>query len=181
MTQPLDYTVQMPPGRPTSVTVIAIIGIVLGGLGSLCMPFALIPYFVNLGMPNPVIDAIKNDDALFGWTIFSTVVSWALAILELTCSIGSLSLKEWARKGLLGWAVASLAMALVGTILNFLWLFPKMNALTGPAAPGAQIGQYVGMGVGVLLGVALPLVVLYFFTRPKVVAAFAAPGTFPAG
>jgi hypothetical protein len=181
MTQPLDYTTQLPPGRPTSVTVIAILGIIFGGLGTLCSPFALIPYFINFGMPNPIIDAIKQDQALFAWTIFSTVVQWGFSILLLTCSIASLGLKDWARKGMIGWAVASIAMTLVGTILHVLWLHPKMSQLVGAQGPGAQIGGYIGLAFGILFGFGVPLVVLYFYTRPHVVAAFAAPGTsFPA-
>src|SRR5688572_22562988 len=79
--EPLGYDMPFPPGRPASVTVLAIIGIIIGGFLSLCTPFSLIFFFVDLGVPNPMFDAIKQDDALFAWSLFSTVVQWGLGIL----------------------------------------------------------------------------------------------------
>jgi hypothetical protein len=182
--EPLPYDMPFPPGRPTSVTVLAIIGIVIGGFFTLCTPFSLIFFFVNLGVPNPVLDAIKQDDAVFAWTLFSTVVQWGLGILLLTSSIGSLNLKEWARKGTLGWAVASLAISVVAMILNFLWVGPKMEAAVAAAGqgnkPGGWVGQVIGIAIGVLFGIVYPLVTLYVFTRPRAVAAFGEPRMPPA-
>ena len=62
--------------RPTSITTIAILGIIFGAFGFLCTPASLIPYFVTIPAPpgqasNPatiVLDTIKNDKLLFGWT-----------------------------------------------------------------------------------------------------------------
>src|SRR5947208_2777359 len=90
--------------RPTSVTVMAILGIIFGGLG-LCSPFALIPYFMNFGPPNPFIDAVKNNTFLLDWTMFATLLTFVLAILLLTCSIGALGLKPWARPGLVWYGI----------------------------------------------------------------------------
>ncbi len=57
-----DYAapyVEMPGKRPTSVTVLAIIGLVLSSLVLLCSPISLVFLFVDLGMPNPAIDAAR--------------------------------------------------------------------------------------------------------------------------
>lgn len=55
------YDAQTNP-RPTSVTVVAIVGIVWGALMLLCNGFGLISLFMpTFGAPNPAIDAIRAD------------------------------------------------------------------------------------------------------------------------
>ena len=59
-----DYAV--PRQRPTSVTVIAVLAILFGGLGLLCTPFSVLPYFSNLGGPNPVVEASRRARCSWG-------------------------------------------------------------------------------------------------------------------
>ena len=171
--QPQYYNPPLPSGRPTSVTVLAIIGIIFGAFGVLCTPLALMPYFVS-GVSHPAIDGIKNDPKLFSWLILSTVIGWVFAVLLLASSIGALSLKKWARQGLVVYGVAAIIMGIIGFIINMMWLFPKMAELQAgtPQARGAMMGGMAGGVIGLVIGLALPILLLYFMTRPHVIAAF---------
>jgi hypothetical protein len=178
LSEPLGYSSAAlplePQGRPTVVTVLAIIGIVLGALGVLCKPMSLMMYFVPMPAGNPVMDRMKADQALFIWTMASTSVGWFLSIVLLVCGIGALALKEWSRQGLIGWSILTLVVDLAVMIFNWVWVMPRMNKiLAGQPNPGGNIGMIAGIAVGVVFSVALPIVLIYFMTRPAVKAAFA--------
>lgn len=81
---PIEYAAPAfppPPRRPTSVTVLSIIGIILGAMGVICTPLGLIQYFVDFGQPNPVIDAIKENKLAFAWTIGSNILTILLSVV----------------------------------------------------------------------------------------------------
>src|SRR5688572_20360760 len=102
--QTIGYQSFEPPApakRPASVTTL---GIILAGLAVLCSPLALLPYFMQIGPPQPAIDVVKNDAALFGYMVGSVALGWVLGLVLLVCSIGALMMKEWARKGMLTYA-----------------------------------------------------------------------------
>ena len=152
---------QYPPvqgARPTSVTVLAILGIVFSSLTLLCglcgvIAIAFVPqqqFQAQLAhLPKP-------------WLIISAILNVAVAILLLSSSIASLQLATWARKAMLAYAVASLVMSFVGVIASFVFADPNQPpAMTAAIA----IGSFV-------LGLVYPICVLYFFTRPHVIAAF---------
>ena len=162
----VGYYAPQRPRRPTILTVAAIIGIVWSALVLLCTPISLIPMFVDLGQPNPAIDALKENRAVFGWTIVSTILSFALGILLLASSIGALMLKRWSRRGMIIYGAASIVLAIAGAVVNFTWVLPKMQQVQQDQA--AAIGGMIGTVVGMLIGLALPVFMLIAFTRPQV-------------
>lgn len=162
---------QAVPKRPTSVTVLAIIGIILGSLSVLCSPMGLLPYFVQIGPPNPMIDSVKNDPALFGYMIGSIAVGWVIGLLLLVGSIGALLLKDWARKGLLTYAWIQIVLGVIGFIAMITWFNPRMTAAAGSNKAAALGGQIGGM-IGAIIGLILPVLILVFMNRPHVKAAF---------
>jgi hypothetical protein len=167
-----NYQPPTPPRRPASVTTLAIIGIILGGLAVLCTPFSLVFYFVKFGPPNPVIDATRNDPAWFGYTIVSLTIGWIMGLVLLVSSIGALMLKEWARKGMLAYAWIAIVMVPITLVVNFVWLNAKLTAATA-GNPGAAIGQKIGGTIGPFVGLILPIFILIFMNKPHVKAAFA--------
>jgi hypothetical protein len=174
---PLAYQVPVPPLRPTSVSVIAIIGIVLASLGLICTPFALIPFFMtSAAAQNPQIQMMHDSKPLMAWTIGSLAINFVLAILLLAASIGSLRLSAWARKGMIAWAIASSAMAIIGTAVQCVFVLPqllaKMNS-GNPADYGAAIGGIVGAVFGIIFSLILPAFILVYYRKPHVVDAFA--------
>ena len=161
--------------RPTSVTVLAIIGIVWAALLLLCNSIALIPMFVELGVPDPVVAGIKADPVAYGWSVASVVARVVLAIALLTGSIGALMLKPVGRAAMLFYAWAIIAISLADVVMSVLVLFPIMrNALGGnPQLASVVMGQQIGAIVGILVAMAYPILVLVFMSKPHVKAAFA--------
>jgi hypothetical protein len=180
MTQYPNYQQPYPPmnpnPRPTSVLVLAIIGIIFGAFGTLCSPLALLPYVMNFNVPgappNPAFDTINNSPFLHSYMIVSVVVGWFMAILLLVCSIAALSLKPWARKGLLAWAGITIVTGIIGLFITVAFILPAMGQGNTPQAKGAAIGGMVGGIVGGVISLILPVLMLVFMTRPHVVAAF---------
>jgi hypothetical protein len=176
---PIDYATPVEPAeRPVSVTVLAIIGILYGALMFLCTPMSIIPYFMRLPQPNPVIDLTKNDPLLFAWTVAAAVVGWLLSIILLSGSIGALGLREWARQFLVSWAIMSILVAAGQIVFSLVYAQPRMqqalaSQANNPAVAMAGIWTIVAMIVGFVIGFGWPIAMLFFMTRRKVKDAFA--------
>jgi hypothetical protein len=177
--QPAYY---QPNPRPTSVTVIAILAIIFGGIGTACGWLGILPY---VGVPqfggNAFTDMINQDPALHAWTVFTVIWAWAISIVTLAAGILSLKLNPLGRKLFLVYGWASLAMALPGLLVNVFLLIPKANQLQAQhqgdqqvsvAVTGAKIGAFVGL----VIGLAIIAVVFWIMNRPHVKAAFASGG-----
>ena len=181
---PLDYSTPYvkPPTeslRPTSVTTLAVIGIILGGFGVLCKPFSLAMFVVPMPGPNPVVDAFKNDSFLRLWMIINTGVGWIMSLLLLMSSIGSLRLKDWGRTGLLGYAALAAVMTVVTQVVGVVAVGPALEQAVRQASgqqapPGMMnLGPAASLAIGITLGLWFPVLILWYFTRPRVKEAFA--------
>jgi GYF domain 2 len=156
--QPLGYAAPA-PARPTSVTVIAVIGIIfgsLGVLGSICGVIAL-PF-----IRNQMAAQGKTMPTSSAWVFISAFLGIALGGLLLAASISALRLTPWARTGLLVYAGLSIVIHLISSGVNF-------AQMSGQATTPMQTGIMVGSLIG---GMIFPVCILYFMTRPHVVAAF---------
>ncbi|HZN68714.1 MAG TPA: hypothetical protein VFB66_25775 [Tepidisphaeraceae bacterium] len=188
-TQPIEY--QSPPaaltprGRPTSVTVLASIGIPLGALGLLCKPAGLVMQFVTMpGPPNPVLEAMKNDPMILGWSVISGITGTLISVLLLMSSIGCLGLKPWARSGMLAYAALAVVMTLISQVVGYFVVGPvvqnamRSSGIQQPTGMGWMQGP-AGLVLGVVIGLWYPLLILYFFTRRRSKEAFeqGLPGT----
>lgn len=171
------------PPRPGAVTAMAIIGIVLAAGGLLCKPASLLMFVVPMPagpdgqpVPNPVVDAFKNDSFLRLWLIVSTGAGWLISMLLLFASIGSLRLKDWGRTGMLGYAALATLMTVVGQVVGVLALGPALEqAVQQSGAPRTgmmNLPPAVGIAVGVVIGMWFPALIFWFFTRPHVKEAF---------
>lgn len=177
------------PVRPTSVTVLAIIGIVFGGLFLLCKPFGLLPLFMpKFGPPNPAMDVLRTDAILRYLTIAGVIVGVPVSILLLASSIGCLSLKPWARKGMLAYAAAAIVLSVLTFAAQVLWVIPKMQAVQrqqlSNVPNAALLAQMTGVPVSAaefVIRLIFPACLLYYLTRPGAKAAFANPPAFPGG
>ncbi len=176
MSEPIQYQSHLtdPSARPTVVTVLAVIGIVLGALGLLCKPTNLLFYFVNFGVSNPMLDKMKADNAMFIYSMATVSVSWLLSIVLLACSIGMLSLREWGRQGMIGWSMLTIVMDAVTQGVNWFWVMPRMKGYVGNTPnPYGGLGQVMGVVMWLLFSMALPIVVIYLLSRPAIKEAFA--------
>jgi hypothetical protein len=161
------------------VTVIAVFTIIFGILGLLGVAVQflqfLVPQAFQFGGPNPVSDLMRTDPVIATWTGVIAGAGLILAIFELAGGVGALSLKPWARKALLSYAVGTIVIGLVGVIFNFSVLMPKLSQVpqNRPEMKMAIQLMPIMSGGGFLIGLILPVCVLIFMNRPKVKAAFA--------
>ena len=167
------------PARPTSVTVLSILGIIWGSLvllSSLCN-------VVQIGggslftTNNPIAKAMHDDATLFAWSIVSVVLNFVLGVLLLGGSIGSLSLKRWGRSWLIGYSWLDVVFTVLSLVVAVTVTTPKMQQLAQSSGVNPQtqtIMQAAAWG-GILLALVLlvfPALILYYMSRPHVKAAF---------
>ena len=164
--------------RPTSVTVLAGIGIVLGTLGMLCKPAgAMMNLMIKLPQPNPVLDLFRNDPALRAFTIGSAATGTLLSLLLLLSSLGSLALKPWARAGMLAYASLAVVMTVVSQLVGYFVIGPEVERVmrqSGMPAPAgmAWMSGAVGVAIGFVIGLWYPVLVFVYYTRRPVREAF---------
>ena len=174
----------VPPVRPTSVTVISVLGIIFGAVGCLCV-------VIGFGWQAASGQQQGGSEAMRTFGIVSGMAGLVLSIVLLIGSIGALSLRPWARATLLAFAVVDLMYDVGKLVIALVWVFPQMDSLirNSPqvhANPNTNIEQAVKIGKAVGIGstiataavtIAFALVVLIVMSRPKVKAAFEGPGT----
>jgi hypothetical protein len=167
---------------PASVKVISILGIIWGAIGILGLVGSLVLIFVHIGPPNPMLDALNKDPFYIAFSLVVEMIGIFKALLLIGSSVGSLSLKPWARPGMLVYAWVAIVQVVVGAIINMAYVFPKMMAAIPASTPPAlrasmQAGMIAG-ACGAIISIIFPICILYFFTRLHVINAF--KGIFPA-
>jgi hypothetical protein len=177
---PIDYAAARAheSPRPTSVTMLAGIGIVLGSLGMLCkMGNAVVSLLVPMPQPNPMIDAIRDNPSIRTFVAFSAVTGTVISLLLLLSSLGSLALKGGGRAGMLGYAVLALLMTALEQTVSSLVVGPEMlraiRQSGAPQPPGmAVMSGWVGVAINLLVRLWFPALILYFYNRRHVKEAF---------
>ncbi|MEA2708620.1 MAG: hypothetical protein QOF78_1221 [Phycisphaerales bacterium] len=170
--QPLPHGYPPPNPRPTSVTVLAIIGIIFAALRIVCVPMGLIPFFVSMAA-NPVIDAYRNDSTLMAFLVTSGILTFILAVVLLLGCIGALGLKPWARRLLVRFSIVQIAFELIVAVFQIALVIPRITADLGPGPTASQAtAGTIGGILGAMFGLIVPVLLLVFMTRPHVVAAF---------
>jgi hypothetical protein len=157
--------------------VLSVLGIIFGSIGVVCTPLALVPLLMAEQLDAAEWQAVKQNQALYAYTVISALAGLLLALVLLCGSIGGLLLKPWARSLLLGYAGVALVVGITTLVANLIWVVPAQLAMsTGAADPMVQraghIGGMVGSVLGFLFAAVLPCCILYFYTRPHVIAAF---------
>ena len=177
---PVDYAA--PPAgqpRPTSVNVLAGLGILFGALFVLCKPAGLaVQLFVTIpGPANPMVDLFRNDPTLRAFALFSGLTGTLISLLLLISSLGSLALKPWGRTGMLGYATLAILMTVVEHAVSAAVVGPEVERAMRQSGvqqpPGiAWMSGWVGTVLVGVLKLWYPVLILYFFTRPRVRSAF---------
>ncbi len=162
--------------RPTSVTVFGVLNIIFGALGLLSIVFSAAMFFApQPDMSNPAIRIFSRTPILMLWMKVGVVLGSVTSVAVLASGIGLLQLRPWARTASIIYGVYAIIMGMVGTVINYLFLFgPLMEEAQhsrGPEAAGA-IGGAIGGVAGGLIGLIYPVLLLVFMYRPNVVAAF---------
>ena len=183
MTEPapsVEYATPSPgEPRPTSVNVLAGLGILFGALMVLCKPAGLaMQLFVTIpGPPNPMIDLFRNDPTLRAFALASGLTGTLISLLLLISSLGSLALKQWGRTGMLGFAALAVLATIVEQGVAAAVVGPEVERAMRQSGvqqpPGiAWMSGWVGLVIALVLRLWYPVLVIYYFTRPHVKAAF---------
>lgn len=155
--------------RPTSALVFAVLHIAFGVMGSLglLLSLAMLRLVPNSGQFDPFAQMGE------GFRVFQNVqmVLGGLAnVVLIAAGVGLLRLREWARLASLGYAVFAIVAGLVGTAVTMSVVVYPMLQKTGQQQ--AMVFGVVGGSLGGCLGLLYPAAILFFLTRPHVVAAF---------
>jgi hypothetical protein len=165
--------------RPVAVTVLAILNLVIAAwsLIGAAVTYALI-YLIN--EVNPLGDAMRASPIYANWIKATIPLGLASAVALFPSGIGLLRLKEWARKLSLGFAVFDILYTLVALAMIAIYqvrpLLDEAAGARGAEAAGAYGGAISSL-LGGVAGLAYPIVLLVFLTRPNIVAAFRTPGS----
>jgi pheromone shutdown protein TraB len=154
--------------RPTAVTVIGIIGIVLGILELCCNIVGMVgagslPMLAEMaqqsGEQSPELQQMLNNPALMRYTMVSAIVGLVLSVWMIVASILLLGMKPIGYTLMMANAVVQLLWAIVGTIV-------------GIAIVGADATSFIGVPIQI----AFPVAVLIVLTRPNIKEAFQSSG-----
>lgn len=173
LARPASYAPYSPPA-PVWPTVIGVIGIVLGAgallltLGSLGMSLILMQSTTRTGtIPMP-----QFNNQWMPWTIISTLLTCAVAILLLVAGIGIAKRLAWGPRLAKVWAVLKLVVVAASVVIGFQMQREAMEAMSqsvGPSpVPNVQMFMGFGMCVGLVWGWALPVFLLIWFSRASV-------------
>jgi hypothetical protein len=185
---PLAYYTPAQPlrRRPLSVSIIAWIAIVLGAIGALGGFCGLIQHeFLSGFQPsNPVTQALQGPGAIGTFLFWMQMIGWLVNIILLITGVGCLQLKQWARPLMIYVMLFQLLSVVVSNVFGVVEVYPMINHLRVqyPNDPTVQMTLFfyrIGQGIGFVIGAVCPLIILYYFTRPHVKAAFEPPADLP--
>lgn len=181
--QPMHF----PPRRPTSVSVIGWIAAILGALGAAggaCFVF-LQPVLATFQANNPYYSAMNSQPWLRTYNLVVQIIGILAAIVLLWAGYESLALKPRARKVMIGMMAYYMLIGAFNTAISYLLVIPAMMR-TMPKAPAnnpAMQIQAAVSGIAPIAGLAINFVlcglIIYFYTRPHVKAAFGGPVPLP--
>jgi hypothetical protein len=164
--------------RPLSITIFGIlnIGFALFGFVSLLLSTVMLHSKLQY---NSILNTMQSDPSNGAWANFSTGVSGALALVLLVAGIGLLLTQSWARVLSIVYSVTCMIYVVASSVVNY----PSVQAMLA-RIPSLPPGSVPAMALAatffsLIFGLAYPVLLLFFMTRPKVIAAFA-PGPPPA-
>jgi hypothetical protein len=167
-----------PPARPTVITVFGVLNLVFGGLGIVSVIATLILLNVAsalpTSMPNPVLDAMRDNAGYRTFTYVATGLGSAACIVLIVSGIGLLQMRPYGRTLAIAYGIYGVVAGLAALIANITMVFgpmmQKMHDLPGPQQAGVM-GGLVGGVIGGAVGMAFPVILLFFMYRPNVISA----------
>lgn len=179
-----EYAMSSPPTegefvsgeRSSWPTVVGVFGIIvsafgyLGGCCGIASPF-IMPWYVgvleNQNAPAEQIDQIRNSIPPMGVAVGTSIVGIALATFLLYGAIQLIKRRSKSRGLLLIWSSIQVCWAIIGVAIQFA-ITPTPQAQQGVTAAQQQMFQFLGMGCGLILGLALPVFLLIWLSRARI-------------
>ncbi|MFK8112849.1 MAG: hypothetical protein AB8B91_11635 [Rubripirellula sp.] len=162
-------------GRPSGVTVFAILAVLFGGLGILGLIGSLVMFSISsqIAAPgsNPVMDLMNNSPAYRVFMYTGMGFGAVFSVLLLIGGIGLFKMKSSARKMLLAYAIYSIVAGIITNVVNYIFVFAPMLQNSGGGQGASQavvVGSIIGGIVGGLIGLILPIAILVYFNLGSV-------------
>ena len=159
------WTAGQPPKRPTSVTVLATLNIIFGGLSLLCSPFGII----GLLIPQPN-SPFQMGPGMRMYSLVSYAVGFVMAIVLLSSGIGLLNLKRWARETTCVYGWIALIWGILGTVITAVMFTSHLGGASQEEMP-MVIGGIIGGMCGGVFGLIYPVLLIIFMRKPSIVQA----------
>lgn len=178
---------QAPPqsGRPSTLTAIAVLAIAMGALGLLSLPLSILYMATGWKAAGPAGPALWANETFRTYTLVSFPLGTVLSVLYIVAGVGLLRLRPWAW----GLTIGLIVFAMLSQVINACVMLPQMGTLLSASMPPMPQGapdlsfmlpfMYVGVGIGVLIGLAVMTILLVLLTRPNVRGAFRRAGQHP--
>jgi hypothetical protein len=158
--------------RPISVTIFGILNIGFGLLGLVGMLLSVLVFSRTHVAANPVLKEMYDNPVYIAWMKISTPLGGIAALVLLAAGTGLLLLQNWARIVSIGYGV----YAIVGGIVGGIVMLDVFTSIMGHNAGGGSgimvLFTLLGSMIGMVIGLAYPILLIIFMTRPKVITAF---------
>ena len=163
--------------RPISVMIFGILNMAWAMFGLLAAVVSAL-FLARLSAHSPVMAQMNSNPAYVAWMKIATPMGIIVDFALLAAGIGLLMLQNWARILSICYGVYGIVITLVGTV----FAYQMISSVTGQSPNGPpMVGAFatIGMVFGLLFGLAYPVLLIIFMTRPKVVAACGPEQTLP--
>lgn len=147
--------------RSVGVTVLGILDIIGGGTGVAYLPLVLLIWPVAQGSAGAEW-AIPGYKA---WNIAKTVLDFCISGALLVSGIWLLMLRDWARRVTVVLEVCTLIWMVMSAVPQFAWIIPARAGAGHPVSAFSVVTSDI-------IGVAVCVLYIVFFTRPMVKAQF---------
>ena len=158
--------------RPISVTVFGVLNLIFAAFGLLGLAASV---FVMYSGRFPQPAQMQISPFYENYTKVMLVLGVASSVALGLSGLGLLALRSWGRLLAVGYAVFSVISTIVSLIVQWYYftkpMLDQLEGQGGPEATGAKIGA-VSSIVGATIGMAFPVLLGYFMTRPNVIEAF---------
>ena len=155
--------------RPEVVKVVCVLAMAHAGATLLWLVASAVMVLASGKPVDPTIAVAKSDGFLFTWTLGTAAVSFALAMLLLFAAMSLWSMKSWARRAMMFWAMAWIFLNVAALFVNVKYLYPQMGTVSVDHATLAKTAQLFS---SVFLGVAWPVALIALFQTKKIKRAF---------
>jgi amino acid transporter len=156
---------------PTVVSIIGIIYASLGLFGTFCgLAFLFIlpsyaDWLQSFGMSEQDVQAMETSMPPIGWTVLTSLVGLALIILLFVGALKLLRRQASGARLCALWSWIIIPWTIIATVITLVF---QLTAPAPSSGRGQQIAGAIGGVIGTVVGLAFPVFVVIWFSRPTI-------------
>lgn len=166
-------------GRPTGVTVLAILSILFGVIGIVGLLVSAAMMFAPLGVAvDPLVKKINQDGGYRVFYLATLLIGIAFTVVLFVGGILLWKMSKLGPKMLVVYAIYAIISGVVINLVNIFWIFlPILDSSQSSEEIAIVVMSIFGGVVGGLVGLIFPIAILIYFLRPAVKAHIATWGS----